>query len=109
MLTGLYVHNHNVYTNNDNCSNAQWQMEHETKSFAAYLSNSGYHTGNYARRIDSQIREFEIKSKYINASTSNFEERRSQPAVIIDVRISTRQSASVFNASRSIPPANRAA
>lgn len=50
-----YVHNHQVFTNNDNCSSIQWRQKYEKKTFAYHLHEAGYYTsyvGKYLNKYD---------------------------------------------------------
>ena len=51
-LTGRYMHNHGVSTNNQECYSPHWRQHEEPKTFAAKLKDAGYHTnfiGKYRR------------------------------------------------------------
>lgn len=52
MLTGLYAHNHHVYTNNDNCSSTQWINNYERKTYATYIKAKGYKTAYYGKYLN---------------------------------------------------------
>uniref|UniRef100_A0A0K0FMB0 Putative extracellular sulfatase Sulf-1 homolog (inferred by orthology to a C. elegans protein) n=1 Tax=Strongyloides venezuelensis TaxID=75913 RepID=A0A0K0FMB0_STRVS len=47
ILTGKYVHNHNVMTNSQNCSGVEWRNIHEKKTFLNLLKKKGGYTTSY--------------------------------------------------------------
>lgn len=55
MLTGMYAHNHNVLTNNDNCSSTEWIRDFEPKAFPAYMKEAGYKTGQLTITLEFSL------------------------------------------------------
>ncbi|GMT32327.1 hypothetical protein PFISCL1PPCAC_23624, partial [Pristionchus fissidentatus] len=52
ILTGLYAHNHNVHTNNNNCSGAEWRSVHEQRTMGVYAQREGYTTAYYGKYLN---------------------------------------------------------
>ncbi|VDM47215.1 unnamed protein product [Toxocara canis] len=52
ILTGLYVHNHHVLTNNQNCSGRQWRDVYEKHTFSVYVQKAGYKTAYFGKYLN---------------------------------------------------------
>lgn len=52
ILTGLYAHEHNVMTNNHNCSGYEWRTKYENATFGVHLKGAGYKTAYFGKYLN---------------------------------------------------------